>query len=267
MVDRPRRRKGSCYGRGAATVLLVLVALLSVAGSTASAKKPKVWYLSVSPAHVAQGGNVAIKTTLHSRCRLTLRFRTYAFHYTMTNGAKLLTIPRNETTGRWRVRVDCGQTYATNAFTVRSTVLATRIPITVANVCSLNPALGQVHKKVFNGYPTAYWTDGSQLSMLAFSVDGNSSVDIAVIPNAQGGIAYFARCSWAKWLTVAQYEQAMAQQGVSNAQASSFSYLLQEQQASSIYQEDSDWFTPEPGWQECPTNPYDECDYESTDGS
>ncbi len=253
---------GICVRRSVVVFLLAVVAFSAVAESTASAK---TWYLTISPARVERGGNVAIETTNHVKCRVTLRVRGYVFHYTMRGGRKLLAIPRNETPGRWRVRVDCGRTHAINTFTVLNSVLGARTPITVANVCGLDPALGTVHKQTINGYPTAYWEDGSQATMFAYSIDGNSSVDIAVVVNAQGGIGYFARCSWSRWLTVAQYEESQAQQGVSSAQASSFAYLLQEQTDNSIYEEDSEWFTPEPGWQECPTNPYDDCYYEDTD--
>lgn len=264
MMNTRARRQVGCVARSAVILVLAVVAFSAVAESTASAK---TWYLTISPARVERGGNVAIETTNHAKCRVTLRVSGYVFHYTMRGGQKLLAIPRTETPGRWRVRVDCGRTHAINSFTVLNSVLGARTPITVANVCALDPALGTVHTETVTGYPTAYWTDGSgaHVTMLAYSIDGNSSVDVAVVASTQGGIAYFARCSWSRWLTVAQYEQSQAQQGVSSAQASSFAYLLQEQTDNSIYEEDSDWFTPEPGWQECPANPYDDCYYEDTD--
>ena len=143
MNTRARRQVG-CVARSAVILVLAVVAFSAVAESTASAK---TWYLTISPARVERGGNVAIETTNHAKCRVTLRVSGYVFHYTMRGGQKLLAIPRTETPGRWRVRVDCGRTHAINSFTVLNSVLGARTPITVANVCALDPALGTVDRR------------------------------------------------------------------------------------------------------------------------
>jgi hypothetical protein len=247
-----------------AAVLLAGVMFCAFAAASASARPH--WTMSVSPAQIPRGGNVAITVTSRARCHLILTIKGTHYHYKIT-GKDLLTIPRTEPTGRAKVEVDCGQWYETDSFKIIKAPLAHRTPITVDNVCHLDPALGTVHDITLNGEPSAYWLNASgHYSMLATSLDGNASVDAAAVLNAQGGIAYFARCTWSKWLSWSQYEQAVGQpQGVSNSEASQFAYLVQEQNTDAIQEEDSDWFTPSPGWQECPTNPYDSCDYEESD--
>ncbi len=146
---------------------------------------------------------------------------------------------------------------------------ATQTQVTVANVCGLNPALGPIHYTTSSeGWPTAYWTDGSgsKLTLMAFSDDGDNKVDIAAVFGADGqSIAYFAHCDWSSWLTVAQFEAAQTQQGVSSSQASSLSYLLQEENNNAIFEEESDWFQPAAGWQVCPGDAPNMCDFEPVD--
>ena len=247
----------------AVAVLLAGILFLAVGSPTASAAP--TWTMSVSPAQIPRGGSVAITVTRRARCHVILTIAGSRFHYGIKRKL-VLTIPRNEPTGRVRVEMDCGQWYETSSFKIIKSPLAQRTPITVYNVCHLNPGLGHYISTNVSGYPAVIWPDGSHVRMFAYSIDGDTAVDVAVIANAQGGVAYFAYCTWDRWLTVAQFQQAQAQQGVPSAQASSFAYLIQEQQVDAIQQEDSDWFTPSPGWQECPTNPYDYCDYEYTGG-
>jgi hypothetical protein len=283
------------------TIISVTVAALACGSASASAKS---WYLSVRPAHITQGGSVVIKTTAGRRCSLIIRMGGRNYRFGLPRGGERITTGQTAALGRARVTVYCRGLVATGWFSIAQrpsqpeppaptppststpappvtpptktntppattttpTAPAPQTPITVANVCQLNPGLGRMYTTTTNGNPTAYWTDGSKVTILAFSDDGNSSVDIAAVVGPDGqSIAYFARCDWSNWLDVAQYEAAQSQAGVPPAQSSSLGYLIQEQTDDAAASEADVWFKPSAGIQMCLTNPYGTCDYEPID--
>jgi hypothetical protein len=260
MGCRVHSRLPDAFKRSAEVVLLAGVTLFLFA-ATASATPH--WTMAVSPAQVPRGGNVAI-TVSRSRCRLIVTVNGNRQRYKI-NRVQLLTISRSAPTGRAKVEVDCGQWYETESFTITKAQLAHRTAVTVANVCNLDAAFGTRHVQQLAGHLAIVWTNAAGRPIMF--VTGSNGNKYAAVLNAQGGLAYFASCTWSQWLSWAQYEQTTGQpQGVSNSATSEFGYLVQEQQVNAIQQEDSDWFTPASGWQECSTNPYDDCDYETSDG-
>jgi hypothetical protein len=93
-------------------------------------------------------------------------------------------------------------------------VQAVSTPVTVANVCSFNRGLGQVHLgTVAEGFPvpTAYWWNtNNQATLYAFATDsGSSTVNLVVIPTVPGGgtPAWVARCGWPAWISFAEWQQ------------------------------------------------------------
>jgi hypothetical protein len=259
--------------------------------------KSKDWFLVVRPGQVTPGGSVKIKTTAGRKCGLTIRIGGKNYHYRLPKGGERFTFPTSTPLGNSRVSATCkGKVATINLKVVQggqstppptspstppasspappaspppSAAGSSQTPITVANVCGLNPALGPIHDTTSaQGWPTAYWTDGtdSKVTLMAFSDDGDNKVDVAIVVTPDGqGIAYFAYCNWSSWLSVAQFEAQQAQQGVPSSQASSLGYLLQEQTDNAIFEEEQDWFQPAVGYQECPDNPYETCDYEPVD--
>jgi hypothetical protein len=254
----------------------------------------KGWTLTVRPAQVAPGGSITIKTNAGRKCALTIRVGGTNYHYRLPRGGSSYTLSAATPLGKGRVTVHCkGRVAAINLNVVSASgtqpaaapppattpppppppsnppPASTQTPITVANVCALNPALGPIHYMTSaQGWPTAYWTDGtgSKVTLMAFSDDGDNKVDVAVVVTPDGqGIAYFAYCNWTGWLDVAQFEAQQAQQGVPNSQASSLAYLLEEQTDDAIFQEDQTWFQPAIGWQVCPGDATAMCDYEPDD--
>jgi hypothetical protein len=85
--------------------------------------------------------------------------------------------------------------------------------VTVANVCSFNPGLGQVHLgRVSEGWPvpTAYWLNpASEVTLFAFATEGTPVVNLVVIPTVAGGgtPAWVARCGWPNWISFAEWQQ------------------------------------------------------------
>jgi hypothetical protein len=269
---------------------LVLVIAAALAGGLASAAqaRSKTWSLTVNPTRVTQGGSVTIRTTAGRKCGLTIRVGGTNFHYRLPRLGERFDFSRSTPVGRGRVTVFCEGLVASVKLTVirppakqlaptssapttpssNPTATAPQTPITVANVCGLNPALGPIHYTTTSqGYPTAYWEDGSgKLTLFAFSNDGDAAVDIAGVVGPDGhSLAYFAHCNWDRWLTVAQFEATQVQQGISAAQASSVDYLLLQQYDDAINHEDQTWFQPEAGWQACPDDSSADCLYEPVD--
>jgi hypothetical protein len=85
--------------------------------------------------------------------------------------------------------------------------------VTVANVCSFNPGLGQVHLgTVAEGFsvPTAYWWNAkNEAALFAFATEGTPTVNLVVIPTVAGGgtPAWVARCGWPNWISFAEWQQ------------------------------------------------------------
>ena len=81
-------------------------------------------------------------------------------------------------------------------------------PITVYGVCHMTSAYGTVYTGNFNGYPTAYWLNSAGApSIIAYSDDGNSSLDAAGVVNSAGEISWVALCNQSAWTSVARIEQ------------------------------------------------------------
>lgn len=274
--------------RVAASGLLTLAVGLVV---VASAAANHGWTLYVKPDRVPQGGTVGIWTNAQARtCALTLRLGGRNYGYRLARAGGRFTLSPSTALGQGRVTVQCEGLTASQAITVvqrpstHSAPTTTqppassppvspaspRTPVTVYNVCHLNPGLGTQHDldPVVNGQtqPTVVWLDSTgQIAMLAASTDGDSAVDIAVIPTAanRNVVAYFARCSWSNWITIAQWQQAQAQSGVTAAQAGSLAYLQEVMPInSSLDSLALPWVTPQVGWSQCPADPYSQCDYE-----
>jgi hypothetical protein len=249
------------------------------------------WTLYVKPDRVAQGGTLGIWTTAQARtCALTIRLGGQSYNYRLKRAGDRFSLSQGTALGHGRVTVHCEGLVASETITVirrprtHSAPSATEpqsnpppvspasqsTPVTVYNVCHLDPGLGTQHDldPDVNGqiWPTVAWLDSSgQIAILAASTDGDSAVDIAVIPTAANPnvVAYFARCSWSNWITVAQWEQDQQQSGVSAAQAGSLAYLQEVMpENSSLASTDLPWVTPQVGWSQCPADPYSECDYE-----
>lgn len=78
----------------------------------------------------------------------------------------------------------------------------TQTPTTVANVCHLDPGLGQAHFVTVGGMATAYWTyDTGAVRMLTYSDDGDTAVDAAGALSPDGTVTYVARCDWSVWVS------------------------------------------------------------------
>jgi hypothetical protein len=274
--------------------LTLAIGLLSTASAGAHG-----WTLHLKPATVPQGGTVSIWTTARARtCALTIRIAGQNHRYRLDRHGDRFSLSARTALGRARVTVHCEGLVASESFRVvrpaakqpaptsplpptsppasspapvaPTAPAAQATPLTVYNVCHFNPGLGtpQYIYPVVNGQvePTAAWLDSSgQLAFLAASTDGDSAVDIAVIPTAadRSVIAYFARCNWSNWITVAQWQQAQPQAGVTAAQAGSQAYLQEVMPINdSLASLDLPWVTQSVGWSQCATNPYDQCDYE-----
>lgn len=266
--------------------LLTLVVGLVVATSATASRG---WTLYVKPDRVAQGGTLGVWTTAQaSSCGLTLRLGGRDYGYRLARAGGRFTLNSRTPLGQGRVTVKCEGLTASESITVVQRVskqsqptttqpqssppvspATPRTPVTVYNVCHLNPGLGTQHDSdpVVNGVaePTAVWlTSAGTIAILAASTDGNSSVDVAVIPSAtnQNEVAYFARCSWTNWITIAQWQQDQAQ-AVTTAQAGSLAYLQEVMPINnSLDSLALPWVTPEVGWSQCPADPYSDCDYE-----
>jgi hypothetical protein len=140
--------------------------------------------------------------------------------------------------------------------------------LTVYNVCHLNPGIGTYYSgTVSEGWPgpTAYWLDSKgNFEFFAASTDGDAAVDIAIISTAdETDIAYFARCSWSNWLTIAEWDQLRAQSGVPAAQAGSLAYLEEVTPANDALSGlGSTYFTPSVGVSVCQDDSAAECEYD-----
>jgi hypothetical protein len=89
-------------------------------------------------------------------------------------------------------------------------------PITVYGVCHMTSAYGTVHTGNVNGYPTAYWLNSAGApSIIAYSDDGDSSLDAAGVVNSAGEIGWIAFCNQRTWTSAARIVQ-QEQRGVAN---------------------------------------------------
>lgn len=272
------------------SVLTLALGLLFAASAAAHG-----WSLHIKPRTVPQGGSVTIWTTARARsCALTMRVGHRNYRYRLDRGRTIFSLTRNVALGRARVTVRCEGLVKSGTFRVvprpgkhpaptpppasqpppvAPTVPAlVATPVTVYNVCHAVPGLG-THQKVdvtINGqiWPTLAWTDSSgQLALLLAATPGSTTYDIAVIPTAadRSVVAYFARCTWPNWVTVAQWQaaEASAGAGVTAAQAGSISYLQETMPINdSLASTGLTWVTPSVGVSECPTDSSLDCDYE-----
>jgi hypothetical protein len=150
----------------------------------------------------------------------------------------------------------------------------TPTPLTVANVCSFNPGLGHVYFQTAAenlqiggpGWPVAYWLNSKgELIFLAAATEGGTAVTVAIIPIApnSGTPAYAARCEWANWLTVAEYQQQLEQANLTTYVPGSqvwWQELAPSMEAlNGLAAED---YTPSVGVSVCSFDTSSECDYE-----
>jgi hypothetical protein len=89
-------------------------------------------------------------------------------------------------------------------------------PITVYGVCHLSSLYGTVYTGNVNGEASAWWLNSAGSPyIVAFSTDGNSSVDAAGVTNSAGEVAWVASCNQRTWTSAARIEQ-QQQRGVAN---------------------------------------------------
>ncbi len=101
-------------GRLAAVPAAVLLAFSACAGPAgASAIK-----LTISPARITPGHSVTISTTPRLACTLTLTIAGKKYSHPMPSGWIKVAMPARDVPGRVPVRVVCGGSVATGAFTV-----------------------------------------------------------------------------------------------------------------------------------------------------
>jgi hypothetical protein len=201
------------------------------------------WRLSVSPNTVRRGGTLRVRTTSRARtCRLTFHIGGANYRFKIRGRGSDFTMAANSDLGRARVTVRCKGRSRSKAFMIRragqhlspppgqsAPAPPQRTPITVYNVCHLDPGLGPITfiSPIYQGRPapTAAWTDkAGRLLMFASSTDGDAAVDIAVIPTADGSaVAYWARCNWSQWVNVPQWQ--VEQSTATAPEAASWSYL------------------------------------------
>jgi len=149
--------------------------------------------------------------------------------------------------------------------------------LTVTNVCSFNPGLGQVHFQTGAenlqaggpGWPTAYWLNSKgELIFLASATEGGTAVTVAMVPVAPDSstLAYVARCEWSNWLTVAEYQQQLEQANLTTSEPGSQSWwqeLAPSMEAlNGLALED---YTPTAGISVCNSDTSEECNYELDD--
>jgi hypothetical protein len=149
--------------------------------------------------------------------------------------------------------------------------------VTVANVCSINPGLGQVHFQTGAenlqaggpGWPVAYWLNSKgELIFLAAATEGGTAVTVAMVPVAPGSstLAYIARCEWSNWLTVAEYQQQLEQADLTTYEPGTEAWwqeLAPSMEAlNGLALED---YTPTAGLSVCNFDTSEECNYELGD--
>ena len=97
-----------------ATISAVLVAFSACAGQAGASSGIK---LTISPARITPGHSVTIYTTPRLRCNLTLTLAGKKFTHAMPYGWIKVTMPPKDAPGRVPLRVVCGRSVATGAFT------------------------------------------------------------------------------------------------------------------------------------------------------
>jgi hypothetical protein len=143
-------------------------------------------------------------------------------------------------------------------------------PLTVANVCGINPGIGraQYTNDDAYGYPAVYWVNSNnQITVLAYSDNGDTAVDVAAVlqpqPNGEDPIAFIAECSWSQWINVAELEQQEQQAGITTYAPGSESWWAQlapsMEALNGLALED---YEPTVGVSVCNYDTSQECDYE-----
>ncbi|MEO8687411.1 MAG: hypothetical protein ABI611_04225 [Solirubrobacteraceae bacterium] len=90
--------------------------------------------------------------------------------------------------------------------------------MTVANVCHLNPGLGQTHFVTSGGMAAAYWTyDTGAVRLLTYSDDGDTAVDAAGAFGSDGTLSSVARCDWSVWVAVPPQAQTGSSTSIAGA--------------------------------------------------
>ena len=99
-----------------AAISAILVALGVCAAQAGASSAIK---LTITPARIAPGGSVTIFTTPRMSCSLTITFAGRKFTHAMPSGWIKVKMPPKDAPGRIPVRVACGSSIATGAFTVK----------------------------------------------------------------------------------------------------------------------------------------------------
>lgn len=85
----------------------------------------------------------------------------------------------------------------------RNNVVPAVGPKTLPDVCALSPSVGTMTTGSVHGVDYAYWVNtAGAIDIMAFSIDGNSSVDAAAIVD-DGRVVDVGLCSRGYWTTVA----------------------------------------------------------------
>jgi hypothetical protein len=252
----------------------ILTAICLVITASAAARG---WTLSVKPSTVTRGGTLRIRTTSRARtCRLTFHIGSSNYRFRIRGHGSDFTMATNSDLGRARVSVRCKGVVRTKRFTIiqrKATQPSSApgasapppsasppasaphtTPVTVYNVCHLDPGLGpyQSISATYQGMPapSAVWVNSAgRITMFASSIDGDNAVDVAVIPTADHtAIAYFARCNWTDWVSMSQW---LAQHpSVTSEQAASWQYLGGIMPIEPLNL-DNTWTQPSAGWIQC----------------
>jgi hypothetical protein len=109
------RRVTRSLGRLAAIPAAVLLAFGACAGQAGASSAIK---LAISPARITPGHSVTISTTPRLACTLTLTIAGRKYSHPMPSGWIKVAMPARDVPGRVPVRVVCGGSVATGAFTV-----------------------------------------------------------------------------------------------------------------------------------------------------
>jgi hypothetical protein len=93
-----------------------------------------------------------------------------------------------------------------SALAINAGSASASMSVSVYGVCHLSTAYGPVYTGNANGTAYAYWdTNGDQNpDLIAISIDGNSSVDVAAILNTNDEATYIASCGSSAWTSVAR---------------------------------------------------------------
>ena len=83
------------------------------------------------------------------------------------------------------------------------------VPLTVTNICSFNPGLGERHAFHGPAGPGVYWDNDKNgiVDFAAFSYEGDNAVDAVFVNDAKGVLTWVAHCypTETHWVNVGQY--------------------------------------------------------------